>query len=576
MVVMLSQTHPYVVSTKPQSTLGRWWLWWRRWSGDEVVVGLMFSEGCNNGGVDGVDGSVCRWWCGATVVVATATVAVAAIEGGEDLDGGGSGGGVGCGGGSDGGVGCGGGSGGGVGCGGGSDSGGRRRRRICQEREWGLDALMSMGRVFKTRLRRRGVKQSGGIDLEFKIVNEYSVLVNKIKIIMVNEIPPDHVDDVPVVEPNQHDDVPVDPEPVLVDEDEDPKEDEFEEEEDPQEEEDDMEPKDVNEVENPIESEDETVPASVHEVGESSTAPFLREDSDGLLPGLMRMDINSLFGQMASLSRRLCGRETAHALVEKKRKEKDKYYGKLILDLGKEVRSSVDQGTVAMEKVVEKLGNSKDKVDCKKLKGELEEARGFVFEERPNEAINVSIEDAKSQSIRPPKSAPMTQAAIRRMIKESVDAAIVAEQAGQANVRNDASGSGPISKCAKGKKVKFAAATLEGPALTWWNTKVASMGLETMNQMPWTDMKQLMTAEFCPIEEVQRMEHELWNLKVKEYDVVAYTQRFNELALMCPRMVEPERMKVDAYIQGLTDNIKGEVNSSKPADLNEAVPYAHS
>ncbi|GKE61943.1 hypothetical protein Tco_1512310 [Tanacetum coccineum] len=122
---------------------------------------------------------------------------------------------------------------------------------------------------------------------------------------MVNEIPPDHVDDVPVVEPNQHDDVPIVPEPVLVDEDEDPEEDEFEEEEDPQEEEDDMElePKDAIEVENLIEHEDETVPASVHEVGESSTAPFHREDSDGLFPGLMRRDINSLFGWMVSLSR---------------------------------------------------------------------------------------------------------------------------------------------------------------------------------------------------------------------------------------------------------------------------------
>ncbi|GJW66298.1 putative reverse transcriptase domain-containing protein [Tanacetum coccineum] len=71
------------------------------------------------------------------------------------------------------------------------------------------------------------------------------------------------------------------------------------------------------------------------------------------------------------------------------------------------------------------------------------------------------------------------------------------------------------------------------------------------------------------------MEHELWNLKVKEYNIVAYTQRFNELALMCPRMVEPERVKVDAYIRGLTDNIKGEVTSSKPANLNEAVRMAH-
>nr|GFB24622.1 hypothetical protein [Tanacetum cinerariifolium] len=60
-------------------------------------------------------------------------------------------------------------------------------------------------------------------------------------IIMTNVIPPNHVDDVPVVEPDQHHDVYVIPELVLVDEDEDPKEDEFKEEEDPQEEEDDME-----------------------------------------------------------------------------------------------------------------------------------------------------------------------------------------------------------------------------------------------------------------------------------------------------------------------------------------------
>ncbi|GJX98432.1 putative reverse transcriptase domain-containing protein [Tanacetum coccineum] len=93
--------------------------------------------------------------------------------------------------------------------------------------------------------------------------------------------------------------------------------------------------------------------------------------------------------------------------------------------------------------------------------------------------------------------------------------------------------------------------------------------------MPWTEMKQLITAEFCLIEEIQRIEHELWNLKVKEYNIVAYTQRFNELALMCPRMVEPERVKVDAYIQGLTDNIKGEVTSSKLANLNEAMCMAH-
>ncbi|GJR74880.1 hypothetical protein Tco_0087245 [Tanacetum coccineum] len=184
------------------------------------------------------------------------------------------------------------------------------------------------------------------------------------------------------------------------------------------------EPEDVTEVENTIEHEDETIPASVHEVGESSTTPFLREDNDGLLPGLMRRDINSLFGRMASLSRRLCGRETAHALVEKKGKAKDEYYGKLILDLGNEVRSSVEQGTAAMEKLVERLGNAEDKAECKKLKKQGD--------------LCLKKDRMRQSRIMPPKSAPLTQAAIRRMIKESVDAAIAAERARYANAGNDA------------------------------------------------------------------------------------------------------------------------------------------
>nr|GFD37566.1 hypothetical protein [Tanacetum cinerariifolium] len=84
-------------------------------------------------------------------------------------------------------------------------------------------------------------------------------------------------------------------------------------------------------------------------------------DSDGLLPGLLRRDIYSFFGQIASILRWLYGRETTYALVEKKGKAKNKYYGKLIMDLSNEVRSSVEQGTTAMERLVKKLGNAEDK-----------------------------------------------------------------------------------------------------------------------------------------------------------------------------------------------------------------------
>ncbi|GJU55915.1 putative reverse transcriptase domain-containing protein [Tanacetum coccineum] len=196
--------------------------------------------------------------------------------------------------------------------------------------------------------------------------------------IMVNVIPPDHDHDVPVVESNQHDDVPIVPEPVLEDEDEDPEEDKFEEEEDPQEDEDD------------IDLSMRLFPVSVYEVGGyRRTTLFLVRLCDRLLPGFMRRDIDSLFGRMVNFSRRLYGRDMAHALVKKKGEAKDKFYGKLILDLGNEVRSSVEQGTVAMEKLVEKLENVEEKVECR-MRGTLKK------QERPDEAIDVPIEDENS------------------------------------------------------------------------------------------------------------------------------------------------------------------------------------
>ncbi|GJU91444.1 putative reverse transcriptase domain-containing protein [Tanacetum coccineum] len=88
-------------------------------------------------------------------------------------------------------------------------------------------------------------------------------------------------------------------------------------------------------------------------------------------------------------------------------------------------------------------------------------------------------------------------------------------------------------------------------------------------------MRRLMTEEFCHIEEIQRMEHELWNLKVKDFDITSYTKRFHELAQLCSEMVPTERKKIEAYIRGLTDNIKGIVIGSKPTSLNEVVRMAH-
>ncbi|GKD67546.1 putative reverse transcriptase domain-containing protein [Tanacetum coccineum] len=45
-----------------------------------------------------------------------------------------------------------------------------------------------------------------------------------------------------------------------------------------------------------------------------------------------------------------------------------------------------------------------------------------------------------------------------------------------------------FSKCAEEDKVKFAACTFEGRALTWWNGNVHSLGLANANQIPWNNV----------------------------------------------------------------------------------------
>nr|GEY56437.1 putative reverse transcriptase domain-containing protein [Tanacetum cinerariifolium] len=86
-----------------------------------------------------------------------------------------------------------------------------------------------------------------------------------------------------------------------------------------------------------------------------------------------------------------------------------------------------------------------------------------------------------------------------------------------------------VSKCNEANKVVFAAATFQDRALTW----------------------------------------------VKEMDISSYTTRFNKLVILRPGIVPTERKKVEAYIRGLLENIKGEVTSSEPATLNKALRMAH-
>ncbi|GJS00676.1 putative reverse transcriptase domain-containing protein [Tanacetum coccineum] len=89
---------------------------------------------------------------------------------------------------------------------------------------------------------------------------------------------------------------------------------------------------------------------------------------------------------------------------------------------------------------------------------------------------------------------------------------------------------------------------------TWQRGKgLPPLGLAEANGKSWDDMKKMMLEEFCPEEEISRMEDELRNLRLRDHDIAAYTNRFNELVLLCP---------------------EGETYSSTPTTLNKLLKEA--
>ncbi|KAI3825371.1 hypothetical protein L1987_06854 [Smallanthus sonchifolius] len=93
-----------------------------------------------------------------------------------------------------------------------------------------------------------------------------------------------------------------------------------------------------------------------------------------------------------------------------------------------------------------------------------------------------------------------------------------------------------MCNCPVADRVKLALGTLEGPALTWWNSQVRMLGLDMANASPWEDFKNMMKEEYCPRDEIQKLKGEFWNLKMEGSEIELYTTRSHELAGMCPHM----------------------------------------
>ncbi|GJS24706.1 reverse transcriptase domain-containing protein [Tanacetum coccineum] len=163
----------------------------------------------------------------------------------------------------------------------------------------------------------------------------------------------------------------------------------------------------------------------------------------------------------------------------------------------------------------------------------------------------------------------MTQAAIRKLVADSVVAALEAQAATMANAdntnRNTRQSGTPVarkcsykefmscqpfnfkgtegvvglirwfertesvfsrSNCTEDCKVKFATGTLTEEALSWWNSFAQPIGIEEAYKIPWSEFKKLLIKKYYPRTEVKKMEDEFYNLTVKGNDLKTYVRRF--------------------------------------------------
>ncbi|XP_022024645.1 uncharacterized protein LOC110924980 [Helianthus annuus] len=128
-----------------------------------------------------------------------------------------------------------------------------------------------------------------------------------------------------------------------------------------------------------------------------------------------------------------------------------------------------------------------------------------------------------------------------------------------------------ISNCPGDCAIKYTACTFTDHALNWWNAIVQSRGQDAINAMTWDDLKILMRERFCPLHEIQKLEHEFWNLQMQGADHVGYTNCFNKLARILPDMVRPESKRIERYIWGLAPKVRSIINSVEHLTMHGVV-----
>nr|GEX72690.1 reverse transcriptase domain-containing protein [Tanacetum cinerariifolium] len=149
------------------------------------------------------------------------------------------------------------------------------------------------------------------------------------------------------------------------------------------------------------------------------------------------------------------------------------------------------------------------------------------------------------------KASTMSQAAIRKLVADSVATALETQKATMAEADNF------IREIPVAKRRNYKEFISCQPF--YFNGMDRVVGL-----IRW----------FERTEPIKKMEDEFYNLSVKGNDLKTYVRRFQELAVLCPNMIPNNEKLMEVFIGGLPRSIEGNVTASKPQTLEEAINIA--
>jgi hypothetical protein len=98
---------------------------------------------------------------------------------------------------------------------------------------------------------------------------------------------------------------------------------------------------------------------------------------------------------------------------------------------------------------------------------------------------------------------------------------------------------------------------VQGPTLTWWNSIVSARGTDAVDEMPWTEFKELMIKKFCPRNKIQKLEQEFWKIEMFGPAHQEYTTRLQEISQLVPHLSTTESKWAERFLYILAPQVCG-------------------